>query len=185
MLPVMRALVLCLLAACSAPARTTSAPVASPDSDAHDLSPRLVVLLVIDQWPEWAFKAKRPALTRGFARLLAEGEWRTGRIPSIATLTAPGHALLGTGESPARSGIVANEWWSRDETRVVRASEASGVAAAVWPHAARRPDRTERRHGADRRRAASHQVAHLDPVADHRPRARQISCGIGRRGARK
>ena len=41
--------------------------------------PRLVVLLVIDQWPEWAFEAKRPAFTGGFDRLLREGEWHVGQ----------------------------------------------------------------------------------------------------------
>jgi hypothetical protein len=84
--------------------------------------PRLVVLLVIDHFPEWAFEVKRPELGRGFARLLAEGQWRVGRHPSMATVTAPGHALLGTGEPPARSGIIANTWWSREENRMVSAT---------------------------------------------------------------
>ena len=34
-----------------------------------------------------------------------------------ARLTAPGHALLGTGVPPAQSGIIANEWWLRDLER--------------------------------------------------------------------
>lgn len=84
--------------------------------------PRLVVVLVIDQLPEWAFEVKRPALTRGFARLLSEGEWTVGQHPSLANVTAPGHALLGTGEPPARSGIIANEWWSRSENKIVLAA---------------------------------------------------------------
>lgn len=89
---------------------------------ASETSPRLVVLLVIDHFPEWHFEARRPVFTRGFARLLAEGEWRVGRHPSIATATAPGHTLLGTGEPPARSGIISNEIWSRDEKRLVGAA---------------------------------------------------------------
>jgi peptidoglycan/xylan/chitin deacetylase (PgdA/CDA1 family) len=81
------------------------------------------VLLVIDQLPEWAFEAKREQLTGGgFSRLLTDGEWRVGRHPSFATATGPGHALLGTGEPPARSGIIANEWWSRDENRMITAT---------------------------------------------------------------
>jgi hypothetical protein len=81
------------------------------------------VLLVLDQWPAWAFAVKRPHLTRGFARLLREGAWHTGRYPSAATLTAPGHALLGTGRAPAASGIVANEWYRRSVDRVLRSVE--------------------------------------------------------------
>ncbi|MDQ3335519.1 MAG: alkaline phosphatase family protein [Myxococcota bacterium] len=87
-------------------------------------APKLVVLVVIDQWPQWAFVEKRPHLTKGFARLLRDGEWHTGRHPSAATLTAPGHALLGTGEPTATSGIISNEWWSREGARVIKAVEA-------------------------------------------------------------
>ncbi|MDB4956245.1 MAG: type phosphodiesterase/nucleotide pyrophosphatase [Myxococcales bacterium] len=91
------------------------------------------MLFVIDQWPEWSFEDKRAALDGGFDRLLREGEWHVGRHPSAATLTAPGHALLGTGEPPARSGILANEWWHRDLGRVLRAVEAEdGSIGARW-----------------------------------------------------
>ena len=120
-----RLLVCALLAACSGKS------VASDPPDAH---PRLVVLLVIDQWPEWAFEQKRPALhAGGFDRLLAEGTWRVGRHPTIATLTGPGHALLGTGALSATSGIVANEWWHRDAGRVLKSVEAEdGSVTAKW-----------------------------------------------------
>ena len=94
----------------------------------------LVVLVVIDQWPEWAFEAKRPYLhAGGFDRLLSEGDWHVGRHPSAVTLTAPGHALLGTGEPTARSGIVANEWWHRDAGRVLKSVEGErGEVTATW-----------------------------------------------------
>jgi hypothetical protein len=88
-------------------------------------TPRLVVVLVVDQLPEWSLEAKADKLTGGgFARLFAEGEWHVGHHPSAGTLTAPGHALLGTGKPPAYSGILGNEWWSRDEDRVVHSVEA-------------------------------------------------------------
>jgi hypothetical protein len=87
--------------------------------------------VVLDQWPQWAFEAKRPALTGGgFERLLSEGEWHTGRYPHGATLTGPGHALLGTGAPPATSGIIANEWWDRTTEKVVKSVEdTDGVSA--------------------------------------------------------
>lgn len=95
--------------------------------------PRLVVLLVIDQWPEWSFEAKRPSFRGGFARMVSEGQWYVGRHPSAATLTAPGHAVLGTGESPRRSGIVANEWWHRDLGLSLSAvQDEAGAATAKW-----------------------------------------------------
>src|SRR4051812_9585964 len=89
----------------------SSQPPKQPDHSTDTIKPgnepRLVVLLVIDQWPEWAFEKKRAALPGGFARLLGEGEWHVGLHPSAATLTAAGHALLSTGEPPWHSGILA------------------------------------------------------------------------------
>ena len=120
------AVLLAAAAACAGPPRPADAP--RPGNE-----PRLVVLLVIDQWPEWAFETKRPALGHGFARLLREGEWHIGQHPSAATLTAVGHALLGTGEPSYRSGILANEWWHRDLDRQLKAIEAEdGSMSAKW-----------------------------------------------------
>lgn len=114
--------VLLALVACGTPVRD---PVVAPKPAPGT---RLVVLLVIDQWPQWSFIEKRPHLTGGFDRLLREGEWLTGEHPSGATLTAPGHALIGTGEPPAGSGILANEWWDRESERMVPSVEGIGNA---------------------------------------------------------
>lgn len=122
------------------PAKRTTPPAPPPRIDAgvaapavHDGPPRLVVLVIVDQLPSWAFAEKRPHLTGGFARLLRDGEWHTGVHPSIATLTAPGHALLGSGAPPARSGVVANEWYHRDLDRVLAAVEdVDGSSTARW-----------------------------------------------------
>src|SRR5690349_475882 len=114
----MRSVVACaVLVACSGPPaapRTAVEPqrvVTQPDAQQPQPQPqpaqppavpagppRLVVLFVIDQWPQWSFVQKRPYLTAGFDRLLREGEWHTGQYPYAATLTAPGHALLGSGQ---------------------------------------------------------------------------------------
>ena len=122
---------LCLLAliGCSAAATAPPGhPVAAPASGT-----RLVVLVVLDQWPEWSFEAKRHAFHAGFSRALEEGEWHVGEHPSAATLTAPGHAQLGTGAPTARSGILANEWWHRDLHRVLMAVEdEDGRESTKW-----------------------------------------------------
>jgi len=118
------------LAACSAPDSHHTGVVAPRPAPGT----RLVVLLVIDQLPEWAFAQKRPALTGGgFDRLLAEGDWHVGQHPSAATLTSPGHALLGTGEASANSGILANEWWHRELGRRLRSVEdEDGKPTTKW-----------------------------------------------------
>jgi hypothetical protein len=100
-------------------------PVARPASAPGGGAP-LVVLVVLDQWPEWAFEAKRPELTHGFARLLAEGEWHVGVYPTATTLTGPDHALLGTGAPPARSGILADWWWRRDTGTLLESVHGEG-----------------------------------------------------------
>ena len=132
----MRALSIAIAAAFLAVAGLTacSSPQPRPvDAPRPGTEPRLVVLLVIDQWPEWSFEVKRGALTGGFARLLREGEWRIGEHPSAATITAPGHALLGSGEPPYRSGVIANEWWHRDLGRQLKAIEdEDGAPSAKW-----------------------------------------------------
>ena len=98
-----------------------------------DHAPKLVVVIVIDQWPEWSFEHKQRAFSKGFARVLTEGEWHVGHHPSAATLTAPGHALIGTGEPSARSGILGNEWWHRDLGVSLHSAEAAdGSSSAAW-----------------------------------------------------
>jgi len=120
----MRRALLGLLAACHPGAPATTDP---------DHTPRLVVLMVVDQCPEWAFEQKRPALHGGFDRLLRDGTWHVGQHPSAATLTAAGHALFGTGEPPATSGILANEWWHRDLAKPLKAVEdVDGSVSAKW-----------------------------------------------------
>ena len=119
------------LAACRSPrAPSTDEPPAESPKRAGT---RLVVLLVLDQWPEWAFEQKRPAFRAGFARLLTEGEWHVGRYPDAATVTACGHALLGTGEPPADSGILGDSWWHRDLDKVLPSVLGpDGSTSAYW-----------------------------------------------------
>lgn len=124
-----------ILAVVTALAIAACGPSRGPDAAQPGTTPlpRLVVLLVIDQWPEWAFEAKRAALTGGFARMLREGEWHVGQYPYATTITAVGHALIGTGEPPSRSGILANEWWHRDLERQLKSVEAEdGTQSARW-----------------------------------------------------
>jgi hypothetical protein len=80
--------------------------------------PKLVVLIVIDQWPSWVFEKQHKLFTGGIGRLMREGAVvMNAEIPYASTFTATGHATLGTGALPSVHGIVGNAWWRRDEER--------------------------------------------------------------------
>lgn len=108
---VTRALAVCAaaLVACRSP---------EPVKPAVAKQPRLVVLIVIDQLPTWAFERDRSLFTGGLARLLREGGYvRRGELPYASSFTAVGHASIATGAMPRVHGIVGNQWWRRDEQK--------------------------------------------------------------------
>lgn len=97
---------------------TPAAPPPPPPEPA-----RLVVLIVIDQLPLWGWPAKSAAAEDGLARIVEGGRTWSASYPYAATQTAPGHAALGTGAPPSLTGIIGNEWWSRELGREVKADE--------------------------------------------------------------
>src|SRR5262249_22830271 len=122
--PAMRRALLALIAACHPDTSTPTLPHGPP---------KLVVLVVVDQMPEWSFEQKRPALHGGFDRLLRDGAWHVGQHPSAAPITAGGPALFATGEPPAGSGILANKWWHRDLGKAVEATrDETGAVTSKW-----------------------------------------------------
>jgi hypothetical protein len=75
-----------------------------------DSTPRLVVLLVVDQLRPDELLRYRAEWTGGFKRLLDEGVVFSGaRQDHAITQTAPGHATLLSGRFPAHTGIVTND----------------------------------------------------------------------------
>jgi predicted AlkP superfamily pyrophosphatase or phosphodiesterase len=95
-----------------------------PPVVATSTQPRLVVLLVVDGLPSWSFDAKLRSARRGFSRLVEGGVfYRQAAYPYAATYTGPGHAALVTGAPPSVTGIVANRWFDRAQTREVDAVE--------------------------------------------------------------
>lgn len=76
------------------------------------------MLVVIDQFPSWAFAQQKSLFTGGIARLLREGALvPDAELPYASTFTAVGHATIGTGAPPRVSGIVGNYWFRRAEGR--------------------------------------------------------------------
>ncbi|WP_374569626.1 alkaline phosphatase family protein [Phenylobacterium sp.] len=89
--------------------------------------PKLVVALVMDQFSLELFERYRPTFTGGLKRL-SDGWSFAGYQSHGATETCPGHSTILTGDHPARTGIVANNWYDRATGSNVYCVSVRGVA---------------------------------------------------------
>ena len=102
------------------------------------------MIIVLDQFrAEYLTRFRDRFSAGGFQRLLDGGAVYDGcTCPYVPTDTGPGHAALATGTTPARSGIVGNEWYDEDLHRMVGAVEDSDAplvgAAKTQPGASPR-----------------------------------------------
>ncbi|MCY3965213.1 MAG: alkaline phosphatase family protein [Acidobacteria bacterium] len=103
---------------CGAPADAPEAEATGGEATGSAVSegtPRLVLLIVVDQMRGDYLERFRPLLNHGLARLLQEGiVFTDAHHFHAATETAPGHATLATGVFPKRHGIIANSWFDRE-----------------------------------------------------------------------
>ena len=105
------------LAACStAPAPAPRAP-ASAAPAAPVGQPDLLVVISVDQLSSELFEAYAPHFRDGMARVASGAAFIDGYQPQAATETCPGHSTILTGSLPARTGIVANDWYDADAPR--------------------------------------------------------------------
>jgi arylsulfatase A-like enzyme len=74
------------------------------------VAPKLVVLIVLDQLGSWVLDQQLPLLPSDsvIRRAYEDGAYHRAEYPYASTQTAPGHASLTTGATPAVHGIVAN-----------------------------------------------------------------------------
>jgi predicted AlkP superfamily pyrophosphatase or phosphodiesterase len=95
--------------------------------------PRLVVVIVLDQFrPEYltTFSAH---WRRGFKTLLAEGaNFRHAQYPYFYTDTCAGHFTIGTGTLPRTHGMVNDDWYERDTRRQVECTADEGAPAISY-----------------------------------------------------
>jgi predicted AlkP superfamily pyrophosphatase or phosphodiesterase len=87
--------------------------------------PKLIVGIVVDQM-------RYDYITRfwdkfgdgGFKELVDDGYFfRNTNYNYVPTFTGPGHASIYSGTTPAVHGIIANDWYSRDEKKMVYCTE--------------------------------------------------------------
>lgn len=79
--------------------------------------PRLLVVISVDQFSADLFSEYRPLFTAGLKRLQSGAVFPSGYQSHAATETCPGHSTILTGSHPARTGIIANEWYDQSLSR--------------------------------------------------------------------
>jgi hypothetical protein len=94
-------------------------------ASAYNAHPKLVVVIVIDQFRADYLERYRDQFGEGGFRLLLDhGAYFTDCNYDYAnTRTAPGHATLFTGAYSDGHGIAANEWWDPQKKRMVTSVE--------------------------------------------------------------
>lgn len=94
-------------------------------ASAYNAHPRLVVVIVIDQFRGDYLERYRDKFGEGGFRLLMDhgANFTDCNYDSANTRTAPGHATLFTGAYTNGHGIAANEWWDPKKKRMVTSVE--------------------------------------------------------------
>ncbi|MFC0590444.1 alkaline phosphatase family protein [Novosphingobium aquiterrae] len=126
--------VLALMAALAACASGSDSPRSVGMDPAPKGPPKLIVAISVDQFSADLFAQYRPRFTGGLARLEQGAVFPSGFQSHAATETCPGHSTLLTGVHPARSGIIANNWFDlstpRAEKKIYCAEDESDPASS-------------------------------------------------------
>lgn len=105
-----------------------------PPGPPPDGTPRLVLLIVVDQMRADYLIRFGDLFEGGLARLIENGvAFTEAHHDHSATLTAPGHATLATGCHPARHGVIGNYWYDRETGEPGYAVEDGGPSRLLCP----------------------------------------------------
>ena len=116
------------IAAQGSPAQTATHKASTKEASGDLSKPKLVVILVVDQMRGDYVDKFQHQWTGGLKRLIGEGAWfHEAAYPYGATETCVGHATISTGAFPASHGMVANEWWDRDQRKDVTCTADASV----------------------------------------------------------
>lgn len=79
--------------------------------------PKLLVVIAVDQFSADLFAEYRASWAQGMKRLAGGAVFPSGYQSHAATETCPGHSTILTGDHPARTGIIANNWIDQGSAR--------------------------------------------------------------------
>src|ERR1700685_2879117 len=104
----------------AAPQKISKEKLSAADGSKNSTRPKLVVMIVVDQMRGDYVDKFQYQWTGGLMRLINEGAWfHEGAYPYANTETCVGHATISTGAFPATHGMIANEWWDREQQKDV------------------------------------------------------------------
>jgi predicted AlkP superfamily pyrophosphatase or phosphodiesterase len=91
--------------------------------------PKLVVGIVVDQMrQDYIYRYWNKFGNGGFKKLINEGYfYRNAQYNYVPTFTGPGHASIYTGTSPATHGIIANDWYVKEENKITYCTDDNKV----------------------------------------------------------
>jgi alkaline phosphatase len=96
---------------------TILASIAMASHAAAPSRPRIIVAISVDQFSADLFAEYRPTFKAGLRRLQSGVVFPDGYQSHAMTETCPGHSTILTGSHPARTGIIANEWYDQSLSR--------------------------------------------------------------------
>lgn len=96
-------------------------------------APKLIVILVVDQFRADYVTTYGHHWTKGLRRLLDEGAWFSeAAFPYLNTVTCTGHATVATGTFPSTHGMISNSWFDREVGRAVRCTRDPDVPVVSY-----------------------------------------------------
>lgn len=95
--------------------------------------PKLVVGIVVDQMKmEYLYRYSDDFSDNGFKRLMSKGfTFHNMNYDYMPTYTAPGHASIYTGTTPAVHGIIGNDWYVRSAGKNMYCTDDASVKTLV------------------------------------------------------
>ena len=104
-------------------------------ASAYNAHPKLVVIIVIDQFRADYLERYRDQFPEGGVRLLLDhgANFTDCNFDYANTRTAPGHSTLFTGAYTNGHGIAANEWWDPTKKKMVTSVEDDSVKLVGVP----------------------------------------------------
>ncbi len=93
--------------------------------------PKLVVGIVVDQMrQDYLYRYWDDYSEEGFKKIIKGGfQFKNAHYNYVPTFTGPGHASIYTGTTPSRHGIIANNWYDRDQDSEIYCASDSAVVA--------------------------------------------------------